>query len=133
MSNATTVVATLRSDAAAEPLEVSAALIGGIVGGVVALLFVVGLIAFLVSRSRRHTKAESKSDAALQSVRQRDSVGDAGAASHGSNYESLALRPPQNNYGVVSQPQRYDSWSTKQNYAKPNRSDYEQGDVTPFN
>ena len=41
--------------------ESNDALIGGIVGGIVALLLVVGLIAFLVARSRRNVNHQVKS------------------------------------------------------------------------
>jgi hypothetical protein len=50
-TNATAGVATPSSDA--QPSNDNAALIGGVVGGVVALLLIGGLIAFLVARNRR--------------------------------------------------------------------------------
>jgi hypothetical protein len=71
------------------------ALIGGIVGGIVALFVVGGLIAFLVTRSQRRRESASKpnNDAALQAV----SV-QADAASHRNIYESFALNQTQTVY-----------------------------------
>jgi hypothetical protein len=86
-------------------------LIGGIVGGVVALLLVGVLVAFLVSRRRR--KDESSKGASMQSVRQ----------------SGLS---PESNYGVIGSLHNYDAWSTNENnYAtpSPNRSEYENGDL----
>jgi predicted lipid-binding transport protein (Tim44 family) len=102
------------------------ALIGGIVGGVVALILIGGLVAFLVKRSRqRRANGEPNNDAVLQSVRV-----DAGAASHRSNYQSFSPQPKN------APPQNYDAWSTNDgnNYANPspNHMVYEQGDVTEF-
>jgi uncharacterized membrane protein len=78
----------------AQPFEDNAALIGGIVGGVVALLVVGGLIAYLVARSRRRGKGESNSNAALQSVRQGASSNDMrDAESYRSDYGALSLSP----------------------------------------
>jgi hypothetical protein len=88
-------------------------LIGGIVGGIVALLLIGGLIAFLVARSRRRAKDHPNNDAALQSVRQ-----SMPSNARESDYSAISLGPPQ----------KYDSWSTKdENYGKPsaNRTDYE--------
>jgi hypothetical protein len=124
-ANATVGVATSSSDA--QPPD-NAALIGGIVGGVVALILVVGVVTFLVARSRRRGNGEPNSNAALQSVRHNSDSG-AGAAPRGSNYAPLALSPP-NNYGVAAphQSQNYDAWSTREDiYGKPSRNgtDYE--------
>jgi hypothetical protein len=116
-TNATAVVVTPSSDA--QSSDDNAALIGGIVGGVFALLLIGGLVAFLVARSRRGEKDHPNSDAALQSVRQSmpsNDVHDAGVA-RGSDYGALSIGPPQN----------YDAWSNKDDYAKPspNRTHYE--------
>jgi hypothetical protein len=114
-SNATAVVA-IPSTGAGDSLGDNAALIGGIVGGVVALLLIGGLIAFLVARSRRRAKDHPNNDAALQSVRQSMPSNDVRARE--SDYGALILGPPQN----------YDAWSNKdENYGKPstNRTDYE--------
>jgi hypothetical protein len=48
-----------------QPSDDNSALIGGVVGGVVALLIVVGVIAFIISRNRRfkNESAESSPDA----------------------------------------------------------------------
>jgi hypothetical protein len=125
---------------AARSLADDAALIGGIAGGVVALLLVGGLIAFFVARSRQSAKKGEPNDngAALQPVRQNVSnndIRDDASASHRSNYDAIALSAPaENNYGVGNLEQNYDAWSTKDdNYAKPslNRTDYE--DFTKVN
>jgi hypothetical protein len=116
-SNATAVVAIPSTDAG-DSLSDNAPLIGGIVGGVVALLLIGGLIAFLVARSRRRAKDHPNNDAALQSVRQSMTNNDVRDAARESDYGALSLGPPQN----------YDAWSTKdENYGKssPNRTDYE--------
>jgi hypothetical protein len=111
-TNATAGVATPSTEASND----NAALIGGIVGGVVALLLIGGLIAFLVARSRRREKDHPNNDAALHSVRQSMPSNDARAREN--DYGAISLGPPQN----------YDAWSTKDdNYGKPstNRTDYE--------
>jgi hypothetical protein len=108
----------------------NAALIGGIVGGVVALLLIGGLIAFLVARSRRRggNGEPNNKGASLQPVRPSDVMRDTGVASQQSVYEALALNPPESNYGVINPPQNYANWATTQdNFAKPapNRTEYE--------
>jgi hypothetical protein len=103
----------------AQPFEDNAALIGGIVGGVVALLVVGGLIAYLVARSRRRGKGESNSNAALQSVRQGASSNDMrDAESYRSDYGALSLSPPESSYDVIG---------------VQNSTEYDQGDLTKFN
>lgn len=89
------------------------------------MLLVGGLIAFLVARNRRRNTGESNNGAALQAVRD---VRDVGAAPHRTNYDSLALSAPENNYAAVSPPPNYDAWTTKDD----NRNVYEHGDVTKF-
>jgi hypothetical protein len=112
----------------ADSLDDNSALIGGIVGGVVGLLLIGGLIAFLVVRSRRTAagNGEANNGAALQS---KNGMRDAGAAQHRNDTNYAAL-PPENEYGVVgvAPPHNYDAWSDKgHNYAKPspNGTDYE--------
>jgi hypothetical protein len=83
-SNATVSAASLPST------DDNAALIGGIGGGIVALLLFGCLVALLVARSRRREKGEANSGAALQSVRQ-----------------STSGEQPENNYGVIA-PQQSD-------------------------
>jgi hypothetical protein len=126
-TNATAGIETSIADA--QPFEDdNTALIGGIVGGVVALILVGGLVAFIVARSRRRVNASQ--DSAMQSGRQNlpDAGAGAGAgfASHHSNYESLALSPPENenHYAAVG--------LALDNYAKPstNRNEYEFGDIS---
>lgn len=117
--NATASAAISSTDA--QPPD-NSALIGGVVGGIVALLLIGGLIAFLVARSRAGKDA-------LQSAR------DAGAASHRTNYDSLTLSTPENNYGEVTlgPPQNYAAWTNKdENYASPSQTMYEHGNVTKF-
>jgi hypothetical protein len=111
------------------PDDNNAALIGGIVGGVVAMLVVGGLIAFLVARSRRRSKDGPNSGVALQSVRQsvsKNEIHDASAVSHGSNYGVLVLSQPAN---VGSHDNDVTlAWSSKDdNCAKPlqNHTEYE--------
>jgi hypothetical protein len=129
-TNSTAGLATPSTDT--DSLDDSTALIGGIVGGVIALLLVGGLITCLVARSRRRASSgEPNSDAAMQSVRQSASNNamnsDFGVASHrsNSNYEALTLSPPEETkYGTLSVgPQNYDTWS-------PN--EYDHGDVKKF-
>jgi beta-lactamase regulating signal transducer with metallopeptidase domain len=60
-TNATAGVATPSSDT--QPSNDNAALIGGIVGGIVALLLVGGLIAFLVARNRRNANEQDNNKA----------------------------------------------------------------------
>jgi hypothetical protein len=84
-----------------EPSNDNAALIGGIVGGVVALLLVGGLIAFFVARNRRQRKGEPTKGAMLQSVR---------PTNNGVNMPNS----PESNYGIIG----------------PNITEYEHGDVT---
>jgi hypothetical protein len=111
-------------------------LIGGIVGGVVALLLIGGLIAFLVARSRRRGKSESN-DAPLQPLPNND-VGGGGVASHrvNNNYGALTLSDgpqKQNNYNATSPGalHNYDAWNDDHGKPKasPNRTEYEQGNL----
>jgi hypothetical protein len=117
-TNATAVVVTPFNNA--QPSDDNAVLIGGIVGGIVALLLIGGLIACLVARSRRRLKDHPNNDAALQSVRQsmpNNDVRDGGTARE--NYGAV---------GSLGPPQNYDAWSNNDNnYGKPsaNRTDYE--------
>jgi hypothetical protein len=85
---------------AAQPSDSAnnAALIGGIVGGIFALLLVGGLIAFLVAHNRRRP-ARPNGDAALQSVGMLNN-------GHHNNFESLASSPRENNSGS---PRNYDA------------------------
>jgi hypothetical protein len=132
VANVTAIVA-MPSTAALSPDN--GALIGGIVGGIVALLLVGGLIAFLVARTRRRRGEPQPSiDAPLtpqasvgESKSNTDVDDKTGAALHRSNYESLALSPPpESNYGAVGVKQ-----SNNANYSTPvsNRNDYEFGDI----
>jgi hypothetical protein len=134
-TNATAGVATLPTDAASS--EDNGALIGGIVGGIIALLLVGGLVAFLVARSRRH--GEPNNDAALQSVWSTDmrEAVDTGTAVHRSNYDTLALSPPEKNYGLLNlgAPPQYNALPAIEDvYMKPspNHTEYEVGDLTKF-
>jgi hypothetical protein len=83
------------------PPSANAALIGGIVGGVVALLLIGGLIACFVARSQRQRKGEPTKGAMLQSVR---------PTNNGVNMPNS----PESNYGIIG----------------PNITEYEHGDVT---
>jgi hypothetical protein len=128
VTNATAIVATVPVPTDPLPSDSvdSAALIGGIVGGVVGLLLIGGLIAFLVTRSRRRAKGEPSNNAALQSVRQSmsNNAGAGVASQRSSNYEPLPLSPNPSQHNYVA-------WSSEENgYAKPspNRSEYEYGD-----
>jgi hypothetical protein len=131
--NVTGDVATLSTNTNALPSDVNdnIALIGGIVGGIVGLLLVGGLIAFLVTRSRRPANDEPNNDAALQSVRPNNDPRHAGVASHRTNYDSLILSAPENSYVdvAISPPKNYDAWSANDDsYAarpSPNHTDYE--------
>jgi hypothetical protein len=127
-TSATPAIAVSESQAAANTTAPStdadaidaAALIGGIVGGIVALLLVVGLIAFLVARNRRPEHVESNNDTTLQSV-----PSDASPSLHRTNYDSLALISPENNYNALP--------AVSDLYVKlsPNRTEYEIGDLKP--
>lgn len=111
----------------AQPFE--RALVGGMVGTIIALILVGGLIAFIMSRKRRRGNAEPNSDAPQSAPQSMPSNG-VHEAHRNNNYIDLPLGPPENNYGEVQigPPQNYDEWSTKgENYGKPppNRTDYE--------
>jgi hypothetical protein len=67
----------------------NSALIAGIVGGIVALLLLLGLIVFLVARSRRAKDSDGHS---LQTVAQPASVA-AATAAHG-NYDRININIP---------------------------------------
>jgi hypothetical protein len=108
-------------------------LIGGIVGGVVALLLIGGLIAFLVTRSKRRGNCEPN-DGALRPLPNNDVGG--GVASHrvNNNYGALTLSDgPQNNYNAASPGalHYYDAWNDDHGKPKasPNRTEYEQGNL----
>jgi hypothetical protein len=62
-TNATAVVGIPSSDA--DSLGDNAALIGGIVGGIVALLVIGGLVAFIVARNRRNVTNEENAMASI--------------------------------------------------------------------
>jgi hypothetical protein len=129
-TNATAGVVTPSIDA--ELLDDNAALIGGVVGGVVALLLLGGLIAcaFVVACRRRGNGAPIRNnDAALQSVREsvtKNDMRDALTVSHRSDYDALTLSPPTSNYGMISV--KEDTYAT----LSTNRTEYEQGDLTNF-
>jgi uncharacterized membrane protein len=122
-TNATAGVA-IATPSTAQPFEDNTALVGGIVGGVVALLLLGGVVAFLVAHSRRRG-----SGAALHSICQSKSSNDTrdeGASSHRSNYESLTSRPPESRYGVPPQ------INCANKYATPSSNrptEYEHGDI----
>jgi hypothetical protein len=128
-TNGTAGVAT--ASTSAHLSEVNAALIGGIVGGIVALILVGGLIVFLVARSRRRRgNGEPNGDAALQSVGGQSAptngVHDAGVALQRKTSESLSSSRPDSNYGVIPS-QQYDAWTKLDNFATPSPqgTDYE--------
>jgi hypothetical protein len=111
----------------------NAALIGGIVGGIVAFLLVGGLVAFLFARSRQRSKGEASIGAALVSINenQNNGRGVIGAKRHRSKHESLPMRPPNSDYGVFGPTET----ALLTNGASPQpspRSEYECGDVTKF-
>jgi hypothetical protein len=94
-TNATAGVASLSTNATAgverpssdaQPSNDNAALIGGIVGGVVALLLVGGLIAFLVARNRRNANQQDNNIAMTNTT----------ATSTASNYDRIPTKI--NNY-----------------------------------
>jgi len=94
---------------AAQSSEDNAALIGGIVGGAIALILIGALIACCVVRSRRNRRVDVDPNA--QVLQSRPS----------SNYGNAPRRdaPPNNNYSdimAVSPPANYDAWSDS-NYA----------------
>jgi hypothetical protein len=107
-------------------------MIGGIVGGVIAVLVFAGLIAVFVARGRRRDSGQPNNDAALQSR-------DAGAASRPrlSIYAPFTPRPLENKYDVVPElpAQLYDAApSAADIYTKPSPrpSEYEHGNLTKF-
>jgi cytoskeletal protein RodZ len=67
-------------------------LIGGVVGGVVALLIVVGVIAFIVTRNRR--KAANNQDQPSN----RNDVSMAPAQASSSNYGKINVQPASSHY-----------------------------------
>jgi predicted lipid-binding transport protein (Tim44 family) len=74
-----------------QPSDDNIALIGGVVGGVVALLIVVGVIAFIVSRNRRKV-------ANNQPRVQQNDVSMAPAQASASNYGRISTRPASSHY-----------------------------------
>jgi hypothetical protein len=73
-----------------QPSDDNIALIGGIVGGVVALLIAVGVIAFIVSRNRRKAAQDQPSN--------RNDVSMAPAQASSSNYGRISAQPASNHY-----------------------------------
>jgi hypothetical protein len=100
---------------AAQSPEDNAALIGGIVGGAVALLLIGALIAFCVVRSRRNGKGQADVDPNAQALQSRSP----------SNYGRIdgisgtANNPASSTYVdvVVGPPANYDAWSDPNDYA----------------
>lgn len=90
---------------ASESPQVSATTIGGIVGGIGALLLCGGLIALIVARNRRNGSAGQRNETAGAQLQ---------SASH-SNYGPVPVvaNPPPNRYSelAVSPPDTYDAWS----------------------
>jgi hypothetical protein len=75
-----------------QPSDDNIALIGGIVGGVVALFLIIGLIAFIVTRNRR--KAANNQDQPSN----RNDVSMAPAQASSSNYGRISARPASSHY-----------------------------------
>jgi predicted lipid-binding transport protein (Tim44 family) len=75
-----------------QPSDDNTALIGGVVGGVVALFLIIGLIAFIVSRNRR--KVANKQDQPSN----RNDVSMAPAQASSSNYGKINVQPASNHY-----------------------------------
>lgn len=100
----------------------SAALIGGIFGGLFALLLVGGLVAFALTRSRRRGIDEPNNSALWSVHMSNQGVHGAGVASNRSDYDSLP--PPPQNYNPLP--------AVRDIYAKPrspNCTEYEYGDL----
>jgi hypothetical protein len=103
ISNVSVTVVAATDDAPENDNDI--AMIGGIVGGIVALLLVVGLIVFLVARKRRESPPElnSVADGPLPTQSEYASVDrvKADAARHaGSEYNSTFLSARRSNYDV---------------------------------
>jgi hypothetical protein len=100
---------------AAQSPEDNIALIGGVVGGAVALLLIGALIAFCVVRSRRNNKEQPYADPSAHALQSRSS----------SNYGRIdgisgtANNPAKSTYVdvVVGPPANYDAWSDPNDYA----------------
>jgi hypothetical protein len=75
--------------AATQPSDDNTALIGGVVGGVVALLIVVGVIAFLVSRNQRNNQYQPSN---------RNDTSMAPAQASSSNYGKINVQPASSHY-----------------------------------
>lgn len=128
----------------------TAALIGGVVGGIVAFLLGCGLIAFLVARSRRRGKGAASNDTVLQSAGARLSNNDAResiVAPNIGSYDSFLPSsteitygevPGANNIDVITSPspETYGVLPTKKKeqyqvgtYTKPNHTGTGYGDL----
>jgi hypothetical protein len=80
--------------ATTQPSDDNSALIGGIVGGVIALMIVVGVIAFIVMRNR-------KAKVTQQSTNDGHSL--SSQNTNNSNYDRVRVSPPNSNeYGDVN-------------------------------
>jgi hypothetical protein len=75
---------------ATQPSDDNTALIGGIVGGVVALLIVVGVIAFIIMSRNRHEAQDQPSN--------RSDVSMVPAQASSSNYGKINVQPASNVY-----------------------------------
>jgi hypothetical protein len=93
-----------------QPSDDNIALIGGIVGGIVALILIVGVIAFIVARNRKAKESQGHS---LQSSP--PAPGSALVQPSNSNYDRINIQPTSNsNYAAravesPTQPSHYDA------------------------
>ena len=109
---------------AAQSPNDNTALIGGIVGGAVALLLIGALIACCVVRSRRNNKEQPSTDPSAHALQSRSS----------SNYGRIdgisgtANNPASSTYVdvVVGPPANYDAWSDPNDYADTGVADRNQ-------
>jgi hypothetical protein len=102
-----------------QPSNDNAALIGGIVGGVVALLLIVGVIAFIMSRKRHHAQDQpsNRSDVSMAptqvsssnygkiNVQSASNDYDESFLKHSptnQNYDDAGVLTNNNNYGIVA-------------------------------
>ena len=112
---------------AAQSPNDNTALIGGIVGGAVALLLIGALIACCVVRSRRNNKEQPNADPSAHALQSRSS----------SNYGRIdgisgtANNPASSTYVdvVVGPPANYDAWSDPNDYADTGVADRNHYDI----